>query len=190
MPLRLPELPTGALSPRSIGQIIAALTPDDAIFAEEANTSGRPLALSLATGRPYTHLALTGGSIGQSLPVAVGAAIAAPGRKVICPYGDGSAAYTLQALWTIVRENLDVTTVIYANRSYAILNIELQRVGAEGAGPKALSMLDLHNPEMNWVRIAEGMGMEASRATTAEEFAAQYASAMQGRGPRLIEAMI
>ncbi|MBK6613760.1 acetolactate synthase large subunit [Ottowia sp.] len=190
VPLRLPELPTGALSPRSIGQIIAALTPDDAIFAEEANTSGRPLALSLATGRPYTHLALTGGSIGQSLPVAVGAAIAAPGRKVICPYGDGSAAYTLQALWTIVRENLDVTTVIYANRSYAILNIELQRVGAEGAGPKALSMLDLHNPEMNWVRIAEGMGMEASRATTAEEFAAQYASAMQGRGPRLIEAMI
>jgi acetolactate synthase-1/2/3 large subunit len=188
--LVLPTVPGGALNPASIGQIIAALTPDDAIFAEEAATSGGPLAKHLARGRPHTHLALTGGAIGQSLPVAVGAAIAAPGRKVISPHGDGSAAYTLQALWTMAREQLDVTVVIYANRSYAILNVELGRVGAEGAGPKALSMLDLHNPEMNWVRLAEGMGVEASRATTAEEFAAQYASAMQGRGPRLIEAMI
>jgi acetolactate synthase-1/2/3 large subunit len=89
----------------------------------------------------------------------------------------------------MVRENLDITVVIYANRSYAILNIELQRVGAIGAGPKALSMLDLHNPEMNWAQIANGFGMEASRATTCEEFAAQYASAMKGRGPRLIEVM-
>jgi acetolactate synthase-1/2/3 large subunit len=96
----------------------------------------------------------------------------------------------MQALWTMAREKLDITTVIYANRSYAILNIELQRVGAIGAGPKALSMLDLHNPEMNWVKIAEGLGVEASRATSCEEFAAQYASAMSQRGPRLIEVMI
>jgi len=121
--------------------------------------------------------------------MAVGAAIAAPDRKVICPHGDGGAAYTMQALWTMAREKLDVTVLIYANRSYAILNVELARVGAIGAGPKARSMLDLHNPEMNWVKIAEGLGVEASRATTSEEFAAQYASAMAGRGPRLIELM-
>ncbi len=120
----------------------------------------------------------------------MGAAIAAPGRKVICPHGDGGAAYTMQALWTMAREKLDVTVVIYANRSYAILNIELARVGATGSGPVALSMLDLGNPAMNWTRIAEGLGIEASRATTCEEFAAQYASALQQRGPRLIEAVI
>ena len=90
----------------------------------------------------------------------------------------------------MARERTDTTVVVYANRSYAILNIELQRVGAGAAGPKALAMLDLHDPEMNWVKIAEGFGVEATRATTAEEFSDQYASAMRGRGPRLIEAMI
>ena len=113
----------------------------------------------------------------------MGAAIAAPDRKVICPHGDGGAAYTMQALWTMAREKLDVTVVIYANRSYAILNIELARVGATGSGPVALSMLDLGNPEMNWTRIAEGLGIEASRATTCEEFAAQYASALRAARP-------
>ena len=102
----------------------------------------------------------------------------------------GSEMCIRDSLWTMAREQLDVTTVIYANRSYAILNIELQRVGIGSAGAKALSMLDLHNPEMNWTQIATGLGVEASRATTAEEFAAQYESAMTNRGPRLIEAMI
>ncbi|RPI14344.1 MAG: acetolactate synthase large subunit [Lysobacterales bacterium] len=190
VPLKLPELPKGLFNSVSIAQTIAALTPEHAIFAEEAATSGLPLLSILATARPHTHLPLTGGSIGQGLPLAIGAAIAAPDRKVVCPHGDGGAAYTVQALWTMAREKLDVTTVIYANRSYAILNIELMRVGAIGAGPKALSMLDLHNPEMSWLKIAEGFGVEASRATTCEEFAAQYGSAMQGRGPRLIEVMI
>jgi acetolactate synthase-1/2/3 large subunit len=96
----------------------------------------------------------------------------------------------MQSLWTMAREKLDVTVIIFANRSYAILNIELKRVGAIGAGPKALSMLDLHNPELNWVQIANGMGVEASRATSCAEFSAQYESAMKQRGPRLIEAMI
>lgn len=190
VPLQLPGMPTGALNAMSAAQIIAELTPENVIFSEEAATSGMPLAMMLARARPHTHLPLAGGSIGQGLPLAVGAALAAPDRKVVCPHGDGGAAYTMQALWTMAREKLDITTVIYANRSYAILNIELQRVGAIGAGPKALSMLDLHNPEMNWVKIAEGMGVEASRATTCEEFAAQYASAMSQRGPRLIEVMI
>lgn len=144
----------------------------------------------LARARAYTHLPLTGGSIGQGLPVAVGAALAAPDRKVISTHGDGGAAYTVQSLWTMAREMLDVTVVIFANRSYAILNIELKRVGAIQVGPRALSMLDLRNPELNWTQIANGMGVEASRACSCSEFAAQYESAMKQRGPRLIEAMI
>jgi acetolactate synthase I/II/III large subunit len=188
--LQLPGLPTGSLNSLSIAQIIAQLTPDNAIYADESNTASLPLLMTLVRARPHTHLPLAGGSIGQGLPLAVGAAIAAPDRKVVCPHGDGGAAYTMQALWTMARENLDVTTVIYANRSYAILNYELHRVGVTAVGENARSMLDLHNPEMNWVQIASGLGVEASRATTAEEFAAQYESAMKQKGPRLIEAMI
>jgi acetolactate synthase-1/2/3 large subunit len=190
IPLQLPDLPAGALTALSAAQVIAHLTPENAIYSDESATSGLPLLMNLGRARAHTHLPLTGGSIGQGLPVAVGAAMAAPDRKVICPHGDGGAAYTLQALWTMAREKLDVTTVIYANRSYAILNIELQRVGVGSVGAKALSMLDLHNPEMNWVQIASGLGVESSRATTAQEFAAQYASAMKQKGPRLIEVMI
>jgi acetolactate synthase-1/2/3 large subunit len=188
--LQLPGLPAGSLNSLSVAQIIAQLTPDHAIYADESNTASLPLLMMLARARPHSHLPLAGGSIGQGLPLAVGAALAAPDRKVVCPHGDGGAAYTMQALWTMAREKLDVTTIIYANRSYAILNYELHRVGATAAGENARSMLDLHNPEMNWTQIAGGLGVEASRATTAEEFAAQYESAMKQRGPRLIEAMI
>jgi acetolactate synthase I/II/III large subunit len=188
--LQLPDLPTGPLNSLSVAQIIARLTPDHAIYADESNTASLPLLTMLARGRPHSHLPLAGGSIGQGLPLAVGAALAAPDRKVICPHGDGGAAYTMQALWTMGREKLDVTTVIYANRSYAILNYELHRVGATAAGERARSMLDLHDPEMNWMKIASGLGIEASRATTTEEFAAQYDAAMKQSGPRLIEALI
>ena len=190
IPLALPDLPKGALTPLAVAQAIAHLTPEQAILADESATSGFPLAMMMARARPHDHLALTGGSIGLGLPLALGAAIACPDRKVVCPHGDGGAAYTVQALWSMARERTDTTVVVYANRSYAILNIELQRVGAGAAGPKALAMLDLHDPEMNWVKIAEGFGVEATRASTAEEFSDQYASAMRGRGPRLIEAMI
>jgi acetolactate synthase I/II/III large subunit len=190
VPLQLPGPPTGLLNSLSIAQIIARLTPDNAIYADESNTSSLPLLMTLAQARPHTHLPLAGGSIGQGLPLAVGAALAAPDRKVVCPHGDGGAAYTMQALWTMAREKLDVTTIIYANRSYAILNYELYRVGVTSVGDHARSMLDLHNPEMNWVQIAGGPGVEASRAITAEEFATQYESAMKHSGPRLIEAMI
>jgi acetolactate synthase-1/2/3 large subunit len=188
--MQLPDMPGGALNAVSVAQIIARLTPENAIYADESAAASAPLLMNLARAQPHTHLPLAGGSIGQGLPLAVGAALAAPERKVVCPHGGGGAAYTLQALWTMAREQLDVTIVIYANRSYAILNIELQRVGIANVGPKALSMLDLHNPEMNWTQIAAGLGMEASRATTCAEFAAQYGSAMKRRGPRLIEAMM
>jgi acetolactate synthase-1/2/3 large subunit len=134
-------------------------------------------------------LNLTGGAIGNMVPVATGAAIACPGRKVISLQGDGSAMYTLQALWTQAREKLDVITVIYANRSYGVLNQELQRVGVSEAGPKALSMLDLHDPSLDWVKLAEGMGVDAMQASTTSSLAAALKSAIAGSGPRLIEAL-
>ncbi|UVL86080.1 acetolactate synthase large subunit [Pseudomonas sp. B21-028] len=190
VPLVLAGLGSGQLTAQSVAQAMAEYTPENAIFADESTTAGFALLSTMATARPHTHIPLTGGSIGSGLTLAVGAAVAAPDRKVICPHGDGGAAFSMQALWTMARENLDITVVIYANRSYGILNIELQRVGAVASGSKALSMLDLHNPEMNWVQIAQGLGVEASRATTAEAFNDQYRSAMRSRGPRLIEAMI
>ncbi len=134
IPLLLPDLPRGPLNALAVAQAIAHLTPEHAIMADESATSGFPLAMMMARARPHDHLALTGGSIGLGLPLALGAAIACPDRKVVCPHGDGGAAYTMQALWSMARENQDVTVVIYANRSYAILNIELQRVGAIGGG--------------------------------------------------------
>jgi acetolactate synthase-1/2/3 large subunit len=116
--------------------------------------------------------------------------VAAPDRKIICLQADGSGMYTLQALWTQARERLDITTVLLSNRSYAVLVAELARVGAANPGPKALSMFDLGNPELRWTDLARGMGVEATRAETSEQFEAQFSSAMSARGPRLIEAMI
>ncbi len=188
--LARPDLPKGAFNAYTASQAIGHYLPDNAIISDEAATAGLATAMYTATANPHDLLSITGGAIGQGLPVATGAAVACPDRKVVCLNGDGGAMYTLQALWTQAREKLDVTTVIFANRAYAILNVELMRVGAENPGPKALSLFDLHNPELDWVSLAHGMGVEASRAVTAEEFADQFASAMKGRGPRLIEAVI
>jgi acetolactate synthase-1/2/3 large subunit len=187
---RKPDIPNGPLSPHTAGQVIAHYLPSGAIISDEGATAGGGVHRFAACIEPHDHLALTGGAIGQGIPVAAGAAIACPDRKVVCLHGDGGAMYTLQALWTQARGSLDVTTVIFANRSYAILNIELARVGAGEPGPRALSMLDLHNPELDWVKLSSGMGVEASRATSVEEFATQFASAMKHRGPRLIEVVV
>ncbi|MBU6298961.1 MAG: acetolactate synthase large subunit [Alphaproteobacteria bacterium] len=185
--LKKPELPTGRLDAFTAGQIIAHFLPEQAIISDEAATSGLGAAMFTANAQPHDHLALTGGSIGQGLPVATGAAVACPDRKVVCLHGDGGAMYTLQSLWTQAREKLDVTTVIFANHSYAILNFELMRMGAENPGPKALSMLDLRNPELSWTELARGMGVEAVRVETTEGFSKHFADAMRHRGPRLIE---
>jgi acetolactate synthase I/II/III large subunit len=187
---RKPDIPNGPLNPHTAGQVIAHYLPNDAIISDEGATAGGGVHRYAANIEPHDHLALAGGAIGQGIPVAAGAAVACPDRKVVCLHGDGGAMYTLQALWTQARESLDVTTVIFANRSYAILNIELARVGAGDPGPRAFSMLDLHNPELDWVKLASGMGVEASRATSVEEFATQFASAMKHRGPRLIEVVL
>ena len=186
----MPDNPQdGALDADSMGAIIARLMPDEAILSDDSLTAGRGLQRYLKHGPRHDWLVLTGGAIGDAPPMAVGAALACPTRKVIAVSGDGAAMYALQSLWTMARERLDVVTIICANRTYNILNIELGRVGALNPGPKTLAMLDLHDPVLDFVKLAQGMGVEASRAETTAEFAAQFADAMQTRGPRLIEAV-
>ncbi len=144
----------------------------------------------LAGAAPHDQLPVTGGSIGQGLPVALGAALACPGRKVIALEADGSAMYTLQSLWTMAREKLDVVTVIFANRRYAILEIEMRRTGANGFGPVAEELIDIGRPDLDWVKLSTGMGVPAVRAATAAEFRAQFRAAVESPGPCLIEAVL
>ena len=183
-------VPSGVLSPAAIGQSLARTMTDDAIVVDEAATCGLGIFPLTGQAAPHDWLTLTGGAIGIGLPLALGASIACPERKVIALQADGSAMYTLQALWSLARERADVTVVIMNNRSYAILNIELARVGAGQPNAKTLSMLDLSRPDLDFTALAEGMGIPATRATTAEEFDAQFIEAMSERGPRLIEAMV
>ena len=187
-----PERPAGSepLTAEAIANALGALLPEGAIVADEANTAGLWAPGATAGAPRHDWLTLTGGAIGQGMPVATGAAIACPDRKVVSLEADGSAMYTLQALWTQVRENLDVTTVIFNNRSYAILNLELSRVGAESAGPKALDMLDLSRPDLDFVALAKGMGVPGERATTVDEFTSALERALFDQGPRLIDAHI
>jgi acetolactate synthase I/II/III large subunit len=173
-----------------VGAVMANLLPDNAIVSDESNTSGAFSYSYYDAAAPHDWLTLTGGAIGQGLPVAVGAAVACPDRKVINLQADGSAMYTNQSLWTMARENLDVCVVLYNNSSYAILNIELMRVGVDQPGERARSLLDLSNPCLEWTKIAEGMGVRATRATTTEEFQAQFEQAMAVKGPRLIEVVL
>jgi len=190
-PFEPPSLPPhGPLTAESVMRTVAALLPENAIVTDEGITSTLPYTSLLSKAAPHEHLPLTGGSIGDILPLSTGAAIAAPDRKVVCLEGDGSAMYTLQALWTQAREHLDVVTVIYANRSYAVLNQELRLVQATSRGERALSLLDLHNPSLDWTKLAEGMGVPAVRAETTQAFADAFAAALRESGPRLIEAVI
>lgn len=189
-----PELPKGPLTAANWAQVIGALLPPDAIISDEANTSGVLVPAATAGAPAHDVLTLTGGAIGQGLPVAVGAAVAAPDRPVIALQADGSALYTISALWTMARENLDITVVILNNHAYAILQMELARVGAgqgEGTGgAKARSLLDIGNPDIDFVAIAAGFGVPASRAGTAEELAAQFSAALAEPGPHLIDAAV
>jgi acetolactate synthase I/II/III large subunit len=187
---RRPELPTGALTVEAVARAVGALLPDHAIVVDEAQTSGLPLAGATAGAPRHDWLMLTGGSIGIGLPLAVGAAVACPDRKVLCLEADGSAMYTPQALWTMARERLDVTTILFNNGAYAILRLELQRVGAGAGGPRAREMLSLAPPDLDFVALARGMGVSASRATTADELVAQLRRAFGERGPHLIEAVV
>ena len=188
-----PELPAGDLTAFAVAAVVGALLPEGAIVVDESNTAGIGVAVATAGAPAHDVLTLTGGAIGYGIPAAVGAAIAAPARPVLALQADGSAMYTISGLWTQARENLDVTTVIFNNGAYDILRIELQRVGAAGAdapGPKALDLLDLGRPTIDFVSVAEGMGVPGRRATTSEELAAALADAFAEPGPHLIEAVV
>ena len=153
-------------------------------------TSGLPSPAATATARPHDLLTSTGGAIGQGLPVAVGAAVACPDRPVIALTGDGSAMYTLQSLWTMARERLDVTVIVYANRGYQILRGELAALGIDQAGKNACRMFDFEDPALDWASLARGHGMPGLRAETAEAFTDALRSALSESGPHLIEVTI
>ena len=186
-----PDLPrAGSLTVDTLGRAVGALLPEGAILSDETVSSNAQIWPHLAGAALHDHLPVTGGAIGQGLPVALGAALACSGRKVVALEADGSAMYTPQSLWTMARERLDVTTVILANRRYRILDIEMQRTGAGAVGPRADEMIDLTNPVPDWIKLAQGFGVEAVRASTADEFIAEFGAAMREPGPKLIEAVL
>ncbi len=190
-PLKLPETaPTGGMTPQSAGLSIARHLPEGAIICDDSVTSGGGVAVPCMTARPHDVLALTGGAIGIGMPLAIGAAVASPDRKVVSLNGDGSAMYTVQSLWTMARENLDITVVVFANHSYRILNIEMGRTGSGNPGPSASKLLDLGDPKIDWVSLAKGLGVSAVRCETAEQFETAFARAMSEPGPKFIEAAI
>jgi acetolactate synthase-1/2/3 large subunit len=182
--------PSGALTPQSIGKSLNILLPEQAILSDEGITCGLDIYNCTQGAAPHDWMTLTGGAIGQGLPLSLGAAVACPDRKVVALQADGSAMYTIQALWTLAREKSDVTVVLLNNRSYAILNIEMARVGAGRPNDETLALLSLSPPSIDWVQIAQGMGVRASRSCTADEFHLQFAEAMKLKGPRLIEALM
>jgi acetolactate synthase-1/2/3 large subunit len=182
--------PSGTLDPGSLGAALAAVQPEGAIVMDEGATSGLPHYVMAAGAPPHTYLALTGGAIGQGLPCATGAAVACPDRKVVALQADGSAMYTLQALWTQAREGLDVTTVLCSNRSYRILQVELARAGVAEPGRNARAMTDLSRPALDWVALAKGMGVPGARAADADALVRELERGLAEPGPYLVEAVL
>ncbi len=184
------SMPTGALTANAIGQSVCKLLPENAIVTDESITCSQPIYMMTEGAAAHDWLTLVGGSIGIGLPLALGASVACPDRKVVALQADGSAMYTQQALWTMAREQADVTVILLNNGSYGILNVELARVGAGKPNEKTLSMFDLDNPVIDWAALSESMGVPASRVTTAEAFHGRFEEAMKVKGPHLIEAII
>ncbi len=182
-------LPTGALTPEAIAWVVAATLPEQAVVVDEAISSGRGFAPAMTGAAPHDWLQVMGGAIGFGLPGAVGAAIGAPGRPVLVLEGDGSAMYTVQALWTMARESLQIGVLIFANRAYRILQGELLGVGARIQGDKAAAMLSLASPAIDWVSLARGQGVPGVRVDTAEALAKALRDGWASRGPWLVEAV-
>ena len=186
-----PALPaTTALNPESIGAVLGALIPEHAVVCDESVTTGRNFFAMTRGAPPHDWLQLTGGAIGVGMPLAVGAAVACPDRKVLSLEADGSAMYTVQALWTQARENLNVLTLIWSNRAYAILRGELMNVGAANPGRKAHDMLSLDNPALDWVSLAKGMGVPGRRAETVAQLVAAIKAGLDHKGPFLVEVVL
>ena len=189
-PYRRPKLPTGKLTPEKVCLAIAALQPENAIVIDEGLTSTTAYSALDATVAPHSLLYLTGGAIGQGMPVATGAAVACPERPVINIQADGSGMYTLQSLWTQAREGLNVKTLLCANRSYNIIRLELDRAGYTEPGTSSLSLIDLGNPNLDWVSLAKGMGVPGVSVETSEDLVRELKIALAEPGPRLIEMVL
>lgn len=189
-PAKREKRPKGKLTAEKVCKAVGHFMPENSIIVDEAITSGLMLNTMTAGAPRHDMLTLTGGAIGQGLPNSIGAAIACPDRPVIALIGDGTAMYTNQALWTMARENLNVTSIIFNNASYSVLNIELERVGAESVGEKAKSQLDLKGPVLNFAQLAQGMGVHGTQVSTAEELNKALEYALKHNGPNLIEVMV
>ncbi|GGA08816.1 acetolactate synthase large subunit [Neptunicoccus cionae] len=183
----VPQPQHGPINLENLAAVIARTIPEDAIVVDESVTTGRAFSPATKGAAKHTWLNNCGGSIGYCLPVAVGAAVACPDRKVMALTGDGSAMYTIQALWSMARENLDVTILIFANRSYRILRGELTNVGVQNPGPRAIDMLSLDRPDLQWVEMAKSMGVEACRVTDCETLEAAIETGLAMPSPYLIQ---
>ena len=190
-PLDIPAgAPSGDLNAMTVGMSISRHMPEGTFVSDDGVSNGLPCFLMTQRTRPHDWMMLTGGAIGQGMPLALGAAIAAPDRKVLCLSGDGAGMYTNQSLWSMAREGANVVNVVFVNHSYRILNIELARTGAGNPGPTAKSMLELDAPEIDWVKLSEAQGVPAVNVTTAEEFDAALERAFAAEGPQLIAAHV
>jgi len=185
------KAPSGELTAVTIGQTLCMLMPEGAILVDEAATNGSPVFEATKGARAHDYLnPVNGGAIGGGLPMALGAAIACPDRKVVHLQADGSGMYTVQALWSMAREKADVVVVLVKNDAYAILGLEIARVRESDLNAKTKTMLDLDNPTLDWVKMSTGLGVPATRAATAEEFHRQFEAALGAKGPRLIECQV
>ena len=182
-----PPIPRGEITLPGLAASVGALLPENAIVVDESMTSGRGLMAATKGAPPHDWLANTGGSIGIALPLAVGAAVACPDRRVLCLTADGSAMYTLQALWTIAREGLNVTTVVFANHDYAVLKREFSYLGVGRPGARALDMFEIGRPNLDWVQLAKGMGVPGTKVSSLDEFAKALQAGLEAAGPKLIE---
>jgi len=182
-----PMLPDGDITLPGLAAVVGALLPENAVVVDESMTSGRGMMAATRGAPPHDWLGNTGGSIGIALPLAVGAAVACPERKVLCLTADGSGMYTLQALWTMAREGLNVTTIVFANRDYAVLKREFSYLGVGAPGPRASAMFEIGRPDLDWVQLAKGMGVPAIRVTSLGGFAKALRDGFASAGPALIE---
>jgi acetolactate synthase I/II/III large subunit len=182
-----PQAPSGEITLSGLAAAVGALLPENAIVVDESMTSGRGMMAATRGAPPHDWLGNTGGSIGIALPLAVGAAVACPDKKVLCLTADGSGMYTLQALWTMAREGLKVTTVVFANHDYAVLKREFSYLGVGNPGPRALDMFEIGRPDLDWVNLAKGMGVPARRVGSLEEFTKALREGLESEGPSLIE---
>jgi acetolactate synthase-1/2/3 large subunit len=182
-----PPMPSGEITLPGLAAAVSALLPESAIVIDESMTSGRGLMVATKGAPPHEWLGNTGGSIGIALPLAVGAAVACPDRRVLCLTADGSGMYTAQALWTMAREGLSITTVVFANHDYAVLKREYSYLGVGSPGTRATSMFEIGRPDLDWTLLAKGMGVPGIRVSSLDAFGKELRAGLEGEGPTLIE---